>query len=152
MRQLLKNWRPLSLPTGKPAENLCSRILNRIFLPEVAKLFGAAADVPEYAKIANAIGAAVGSVAAEYTVKIQPALGAFRVTGGSEAVSFEEYEEALAQAKEIARERAREKAIAQGAAKVTRLEVEVKEDYYQLTGESRKLFLETAVTAKAVTK
>lgn len=124
----------------------------RIFLPEVAKLFGAAADVPEYAKIANAIGAAVGSVAAEYTVKIQPALGAFRVTGGSEAVSFEEYEEALAQAKEIARERAREKAIAQGAAKVTRLEVEVKEDYYQLTGESRKLFLETAVTAKAVTK
>ena len=74
------------------------------------------------------------------------------MTGGSEAVSFEEYEEALAQAKEIARERAREKAIAQGAAKVTRLEVEVKEDYYQLTGESRKLFLETAVTAKAVTK
>lgn len=124
----------------------------RIFLPEVAKLFGAAADVPEHAKIANAIGAAVGSVAADYTVKIQPAFGAFRVTGGNEVMPFEEYEEALARAKEVARERAREKAIAQGAVKVTRLEVEVKEDYYQLTGQSQKLFLETVVTAKAVTK
>ncbi|MCI9640280.1 MAG: hydantoinase/oxoprolinase family protein [Emergencia sp.] len=124
----------------------------RIFLPEVAALFGASADVPEYAKVANAIGAAVGRVVAEYTVHIQPALGVYRVTGGSKTMTFEEYDEALSAAKKVAEERAGEKALEQGAAKVTRVETEVSEDYYQLTGESRKLFLETLVTAKAVTK
>ena len=68
------------------------------------------------------------------------------------AQQFEEYDEALSAAKKVAEERAREKALEQGAAKVTRVETEVSEDYYQLTGESRKLFLETLVTAKAVTK
>ena len=124
----------------------------RMFLPEVASLFGAEADIPEYAKIANAIGAAVGRVAAEYTVHIQSSMGAYRVIGGSNTMCFEAYEEALAHAEEIAEERARAKALAQGAAQVLRVELSAVEDYYELAGESKKLFLETVVTAKAVTK
>lgn len=124
-----------------------------IFLPDIAALFGVDADVPEYAKVANAVGAAVGSVAADYTVHIHPSLGsAYRVTGGSRVLLFDAYEDALAAAKEIAEERAREKAGEQGAERIIRVDFDVKEDFYDLTNEDSRLFLETAVTAKAVTK
>lgn len=124
-----------------------------IFLPDIASLFGAEADVPQYAKVANAVGAAVGSVAADYTVHIHLALGAaYRVTGGSRIMPFETYEEALEAAKKIAQERAAEKAQAQGAERITGIEFDVREDFYDLTNEDSRLFIEAAVTAKAVTK
>lgn len=65
---------------------------------------------------------------------------------------FETYEEALEAAKKIAQERAAEKAQAQGAARITGIEFDVREDFYDLTNEDSRLFIEAAVTAKAVTK
>lgn len=124
----------------------------RIFLPDVAQLFGADADVPEYAEVANAIGAAVGSVAADYSVQIRPDSNSYRLEGGSRVLRFDDYEKAVDVAKEIAEARAREKAQAQGAERIIRVDFEVKEDFYDLTSEDSRLFLEATVTAKAVTK
>ena len=124
----------------------------RIFLPDVAKLFGADADVPEYAEVANAIGAAVGSVAADYSVQIRPDSSSYRLEGGSRVLRFDDYEKAVGAAKEIAEARAREKAQAQGAERIIQVDFEVKEDFYDLTSEDSRLFLEATVTAKAGTK
>ena len=108
--------------------------------------------MPEYAEVANAIGAAVGSVAADYSVQIRPDSSSYRLEGGSRVLRFDDYEKAVGAAKEIAEARAREKAQAQGAERIIRVDFEVKEDFYDLTSEDSRLFLEATVTAKAVTK
>ena len=127
----------------------------RIFLQDVSDLLGTAADIPEYAKVANAIGAAVGSIVSEYAVKIEPCaykggFGNFMVTGGAEVVTFEYYDQALDEAKRIAEERAYQKAVDQGAEGSIKVELAVFEDYYDLAGgEGTRLFLETKVIGKA---
>lgn len=130
----------------------------RIFLEDVASLFGTEADIPEYAKVANAIGAAVGSIVSEYVVKIEPCaykggFGNFMVTGGAEIVTFEYYDQALQEAKRIAEERAYQRAADQGAAGDVKVELAVYEDYYDLAGgESTRLFLETKVIGRAASE
>lgn len=127
----------------------------RIFLRDVAHLLGTEADIPEYAKVANAIGAAVGSIVSEYVVKIEPCaykggFGNFMVTGGAEVVTFEYYDQALEEAKRIAEERAYQRAMDQGAKGDIKVDVAVFEDYYDLVGgEAARLFLETKVIGKA---
>lgn len=127
----------------------------RIFLQDVAALLGTAADIPEYAKVANAIGAAVGSIVSEYAVKIEPCaykggFGNFMVTGGAEIVTFEYYDQALEEAKRIAEARAYQKAVDQGAEGDIKVELAIFEDYYDLAGgEGTRLFLETKVIGKA---
>ena len=126
----------------------------RIFLQDVSDLLGTAADIPEYAKVANAIGAAVGSIVSEYAVKIEPCaykggFGNFMVTGGAEVVTFEYYDQALDEAKRIAEERAYQKAVDQGAEGSIKVELAVFEDYYDLAGgEGTRLFLETKVIGR----
>lgn len=130
----------------------------RIFLEDVASLFGTEADIPEYAKVANAIGAAVGSIVSEYVVKIEPCaykggFGNFMVTGGAEVVTFEYYDQALQEARRIAEERAYQRAVDQGAAGDVKVELAVYEDYYDLAGgESTRLFLETKVIGRAASE
>ena len=127
----------------------------RIFLQDAAHILGTEADIPEYAKVANAIGAAVGSIVSEYVVKIEPCaykggFGNFMVTGGAEVVTFEYYDQALKAAKETAEERAYQRAKDQGAKGRIRVETSVFEDYYDLAdGEAAHLFLETKVVGKA---
>ncbi len=127
----------------------------RIFLRDVAHLLGTEADIPEYAKVANAIGAAVGSIVSEYVVKIEPCaykggFGNYMVTGGEEVVAFEYYDQALEEAKRIASERAYQRAVDQGAKGDIKVDVAVFEDYYDIaSGEAARLFLETKVIGKA---
>lgn len=129
----------------------------KIFLQDVAELFGVSADIPKYAKIANAVGAAVGTVICEHLVRIEPVtaksnFGSFRVTGGHEPVCLYDYDEALIRAKAIAEERVREKALEEGAKTELKVEITVEEDFYTLSDRESGLFLETRIIARAMAK
>lgn len=124
-----------------------------IFMRDVAELFGTEADFPKYAMVANAIGAAVGSVVSEYVVRIESCSfkgghGNFMVTGGSKVETFEYYIDALNWAKEVAEKRACERARSQGAKGELKVELEVHEDNYEVAG-SAVLFVETQVIGRA---
>ncbi len=129
-----------------------------IFVGDVAGLLHADVDVPAFAMVANAIGAAAGSVNSEYVVRIEPCAdtsgssedetGSFKVMGGSTPLYYDYYSDALKAAKELAEERACRKAREQGARRSLKTEVEVLEDHYDLTGEGNRLFLGTRVTAR----
>lgn len=125
----------------------------RIFLQDVAELFHTDADFPKYAMVANAIGAAVGSVVSEYVVKIEPCgskggHGNFMITGGSKVETFEYYDDALKRARQVAEERAVQRARSQGAEGELKLSTEVHEDHYDMAG-GADLFIETQVVCRA---
>lgn len=120
------------------------------FLGDVAEMLQTETDVPPYAMVANAVGAAVGSVISRYTVRIEPCIckmgeGNFRVTGGAKVEYFELYEEAVARGKVLALQRACRKARCQGAAGELKTEVQVHEDHYELAKGGTKLFLCTQI-------
>lgn len=129
-----------------------------IFVRDVAGLLDAEADVPAFAMVANAIGAAAGSVNSQYVVRIEPytggnetageETGSFRVTGGPTPLYYEYYHDAVKAAKALAEERACQKAREQGAERNLKTEVEVLEDHYDLSGEGNRLFLGAEVVAR----
>ena len=124
-----------------------------IFTGDTAALLHADAEVPEFAMVANAIGAAVGSVNSEYVVRIQPcsgdnAAGNYVVTGGAEPAYFQYYTDAVKAAEALAEERACAKAREQGARGVLKTDVKVIEDHYDVPGEGSRLFLEAKVVAR----
>ena len=53
----------------------------RIFLPDVAKMLGTHAVIPDHYEVANAIGAIAGGVTASYEVNIRPNYSVAGVTG-----------------------------------------------------------------------
>ncbi len=91
-----------------------------IFLPRVAKLLHTEAIIPEYASVANAVGAIAGKVVATTTVEIRPAamgeVDGYEVNTQTSRRVFESYDDAMEFAKQegaaIAEEHVRE----QGAA------------------------------------
>ena len=94
-----------------------------IFLDKVAKLFGTRAVIPEYANVANAVGAIVGKVSVTEEVDLRPEDNedgeqVFVVTTREEVRTFLEYEEAAAFAQESALRQAEAAAREQGAAGV----------------------------------
>ncbi|MGF6376195.1 N-methylhydantoinase A/oxoprolinase/acetone carboxylase beta subunit [Clostridiales Family XIII bacterium PM5-7] len=125
-----------------------------IFMKDVADLLEVDGDFPDYGKVANAIGAAVGSISTEYIVRIEPChhmdwSGNYVVSGGEKLESFEYYDQAIDAAKRIADERVREKADAQGAGTNVIVELEIQEDSYDLVKDGAKLFIETRVIGRA---
>ena len=76
------------------------------FLPNVGKRLSATVILPDGAPVTNAIGAAASTVKAEVHREIQRiesgAKEEYRICGGETPVSFEEYEDALAEAKKQA--------------------------------------------------
>ncbi|MBQ1400143.1 MAG: hypothetical protein IIY83_06425, partial [Lachnospiraceae bacterium] len=91
-----------------------------IFLGMVAKLFGTTAIIPEYAHVANAVGAIVGKVSVTEEVELVPEDGedgeqVFTVTNRTETRQFSDYEEAAAFAQESALKQAEAAAREQGA-------------------------------------
>ena len=91
-----------------------------IFLGMVAKLFGTTAIIPEYAHVANAVGAIVGKVSVTEEVELVPEDGEdgeqiFTVTNRTETRQFSDYEEAAAFAQESALKQAEAAAREQGA-------------------------------------
>ncbi|MDR0314260.1 MAG: hypothetical protein LBI14_11785, partial [Treponema sp.] len=60
----------LNLHTPLPLVGLGAPI--RIFLDDVARLFGTSAVIPDHYEVANALGAVAGKIRASYTVEIKP--------------------------------------------------------------------------------
>lgn len=91
-----------------------------IFLPRVAELLQTEAVIPEYAAVANAVGAIAGKVTSVITVEIRPAdadkPAAYEVFSSGSRQYFETYEEALEYAKQEGTAIAAEQARRQGAA------------------------------------
>ena len=114
-----------------------------IFVKDVAGLLRGKALVPEFAMVANAIGAAAGSINSQCVVRIQPctapgAPGKFIVTGGDLPQYFDYYADALKAARSLAEERACRRAREQGARGRLRTEVQVIEDHYDVAGDVYK--------------
>ena len=87
-----------------------------IFLPKVAKLLGAKAVIPEYSKVANAIGAINGHVVVREKIEIKPVMsGGFDVYGKSRKRHFNHIEEAKEFAVDDLKEYTSQEAIRRGA-------------------------------------
>lgn len=119
-----------------------------IFLPDMERLFDTESVLPEYSHVANAVGAAAGSILAEYTVRIAPfPPERFRVSGGDDEEVFASYREALQFARSLAEEMALAKARAQGARGDLHADVQAEENFYrQKNDEGSGLLVETKVT------
>lgn len=119
-----------------------------IFIHTAAKLLGTTAIVPEYAAVANALGAIAGNISVTKSVEIKPHFECYKVTTSEDTAFFDEYEDALSHAQKAAEAEALKGARAQGASgplavtsKTIRTEAPV--------GES-KLFLRETISATAV--
>lgn len=90
-----------------------------IFLPRVAEKLGTRAVIPQYSRVANALGAVVGDVAASCTVEIRPdggpEEGGYTVFAPDARRSFADETEAEAFALEQAETAARAEALRRGA-------------------------------------
>ncbi|MGI6172567.1 MAG: hydantoinase/oxoprolinase family protein [Christensenellales bacterium] len=100
-----------------------------VFLPDVAKKLATKCVVPEYAAVANAVGAITGRVSAQAKVKIVPDYKAFGVDGyivqGSENVRAETMQEAISLAKADAHRSVVREARLRGLSGAPRIEIEV---------------------------
>jgi N-methylhydantoinase A/oxoprolinase/acetone carboxylase beta subunit len=115
-------WGPLGVlidraVEGRPVSRLLDaqpRLVNPLvaigapaaaFYPEVARRLGAQLVVPEHAAVCNAVGAVVGVVSETVDILVnQPQWKVFRVHDPAGIRDFAETEEALAVAKDVARE------------------------------------------------
>lgn len=129
----------------------------RIFMEDMGRLLNTSAEFPPYAIVANAIGAAVGSVVSEYVVRIAPCAfkdgcSNYMLTGGEKAEFFEYYQDAVERGKEIAEQRSLARAKEQGAEGEILTEIKVYEDFYEMAGHGSKLLIETQIVGKASMK
>ena len=105
--------------------------------------------------MANAIGAAAGSVSCSCEVRIEPnmnrQLGAeFCLMGPDGFIGFNDYDEALESAKIQVESAVREKATRMGARGDIKVKISVDEDFYQVNKDGNSVFVLTLVTADAV--
>ncbi|MGI6176730.1 MAG: hydantoinase/oxoprolinase family protein [Christensenellales bacterium] len=124
-----------------------------VFLHDVAKLLGTEAIIPEYARIANALGAVVGNITASHAIRIKPDVaegseGGYVVFGSRGRQLFEEWEDAVSFASSEAKEQAIQEAVNRGARGDVTINIAVEEQ----TGQAKDfdIFLEATVTANAV--
>lgn len=129
----------------------------KIFLADVAELLGTEADFPKDGKVANAIGAAMGNISTECTIRIEPYKGikstylTYVISGGPKTFSLPEYEEAVAEGKKIARACAIERARQQGATGEIEVKLNVTENKYKRNWHSIEELVETIIVAEAKT-
>lgn len=125
----------------------------RTFLPDVARMLGAKAVIPEHYQVANALGAIVGNIDAVNVVEIRPLNSAggtsgFAVYGNHETRVFEELEDAEAFALEDAEAAARNEALHRGARGDIAVQCAVERSDAEIRDGS--IYLGTMVTARAV--
>jgi N-methylhydantoinase A/oxoprolinase/acetone carboxylase beta subunit len=120
----------------------------RTFFPDAAARLGVDLLLPEHADVANAYGAVMGSVVQRARVTVtQPRHGHFVVHGDREPIHFTDLQEALACAKQIAVDKARQLAQQAGAEDV---EVSVDQAANHINHDiDGDLFLESQVIATA---
>jgi len=107
----------INLKTSLPLVGIGAPV--HVFLPEVAKLFGTRAVLSEYSHVANALGAAAGHRTATVDVVIAADYDGFSLSGYSVMTGctkhiFEEPEEAIRFAGEVAEQAVRQRAAFQG--------------------------------------
>jgi N-methylhydantoinase A/oxoprolinase/acetone carboxylase beta subunit len=95
-----------------------------VFLPDVAEKLNTHCIIPEYAPVANAVGAITGSIAVEEAVVIKPIYEAQGISKYScfssiQCNTFLNYEEAIKWSKEEAERLAYEKAFQRGSGKIS---------------------------------
>ncbi len=124
----------------------------RVFLPDVAKLLGTEAVIPENYSVANALGAVIGGVQASCSVQIEPGdneqgKSGFVLFGRREKRFFLHLEDAITAARAEAEAEAEEKAKARGA----KGEIAVSSDVNTKETVARGLpvYIGTTVTAHA---
>lgn len=127
----------------------------KIFLKDIADILNTDGEFPEFAGVANAIGAAVGNVRASYTVRIEPDAQLhpkydYLITGGEGIIGTNNYKTALDKATEIATQRAIERARAQGAVGEIKVDVTYDEEKFKINGYGKTIFVGNRVTATAV--
>jgi len=123
-----------------------------IFLKGVANLLETKVVLPEYAHVANALGAVIGNVSVSCRILLKPVytnagIEEYLVYAPNEVLHFAEYEPAKKVAIEVALAEAKKKAIKQGAGEVR---VEYQENYSSSLIEGSELFLEEEIVAKGI--
>ena len=101
-----------------------------IFLPDVAKALGTRCVIPEHSEVANAVGAVVADISATASVEVRAdyaygGLDGYTIHAPGVQETFEELEQALAAAREAARELACAEARRRGALGELTVKVEV---------------------------
>ena len=103
-----------------------------VFLEEAASALHVPCVIPEHAEVANAIGAAASRVVVETTVRVNPiressgVVSYYQVCGSEETLPFEEVDQALEAARELARKQSFAEARRRGA--VGELDCTIKEN------------------------
>lgn len=117
------------------------------YYPDVAKIMGTDAVVPEHAGVANAVGAVVGNVRVFAQASIsQPEQGVFQVFGTGMTERFTELGKAIAHVEQMLRSEAHQKAVEAGAG-----EIQIKLNRKDKTAnvEGQDVLIESVVTATA---
>jgi len=125
-----------------------------IFLPDVARALGADCVIPENADVANAVGAAVGRIAASVEAEVRPnhtpsGVRGYFVSTSSENIYVERREEAVRLAREKARELALKEAGERGVMGDIAVELE-EENFSGQAARGQTIDFGTRVTATAV--
>jgi N-methylhydantoinase A/oxoprolinase/acetone carboxylase beta subunit len=118
------------------------------FFPDAAARLGVELLLPEHARVANAFGAVMGSVVQRAQVTVtQPQHGHFVVHSDREPARHEDLQAALAHARSLAEEKARQLARQAGAADIE-VHIDSADNHvrHDIDGD---LFLESRVTATA---
>ena len=118
------------------------------YFPDVSKRLGVSLELPEHGEVANAVGAALGTVVQISQVNVtQPEFGVFYLFHKGQPMRFSNLQEAVNNAENMAREEAESLAIAAGADRIeTSIEYDANHIKHDLDGE---LFVSTTVTAIA---
>lgn len=122
-----------------------------IFLPAVAKVLGCKYIIPDHASVANAVGAIVGSYSATSSVDIRKDIhGGFTVFGKEGNYTYNNYDDAVEKAEEIAIVEAREEIIKRGCGKnIKDISVWINEDSKK---DTPPFFFGKTIYATAVSK
>lgn len=120
-----------------------------VFLPDVGKKLGARVIMPEYAGVANALGAIVGNVVTRTTLEVNfdPLNAVYLLFGKGIRESFAYLGDAKERAKELVSEKAREENIRRGGSEDVRISFEEEEIYADTT--NGPTFLSYKITAVA---
>ncbi|KIR02032.1 N-methylhydantoinase (ATP-hydrolyzing) [Lachnospiraceae bacterium TWA4] len=109
----------------------------KIFLPDVAKAFGSYAVIPEYAAVANAVGAVMSSVAFEVIIKVHACytldgMDCYEVyrKGESKRYSLSQFDEACDYASRMIEIDAREEARMRGIGGEIQINIDKYKEYY----------------------
>lgn len=124
----------------------------RVFLPDVAKMLGTEAVIPESYSVANALGAVIGGVHADYSVEIEPrdndeGKSGYMLYGRQKTIFFLQLEDAVEAAKAEVEAAVKEKAAERGATGELTVSTEV--HTRETVARGLPVYIGTTVTAHA---